>query len=289
MVTPSAAQPLLLQGNDRDIVVAPDSAFVVYRSGDTAQLRPQLMIRPLSELEPRLLPGTGGARNPFLSPDGRWVGFFVGSELRKVSTAGGSPVAIATLPGAARGASWGDDDFIVFATSDGAGLQRVSASGGEARSLTALDTAKRETHVYPHVLPGSKSVLFTTYNGGDFLSARVDAVDVVTGKRKTVLEGGADAHYASGYLVYATANASTDAQSRFRASLRAVRFDASRVEVIGDSVSVVEPLTMGISGAANYSVSLRGDLVFVLTNPNPYAVTFRYGSVADTRRRVSGS
>ena len=263
VVTPPAAQPLLLQGNDRDIVVAPDSSFVIYRSGDTAQMRPQLMIRSLNDIEPRLLPGTGGARNPFLSPDGRWVGFFVGSELRKVSTAGGSSVPIATLPGAARGGSWGDDDFIVFATTDGAGLQRVSASGGEARSLTTLDISKRETHVYPHVLPGSKSVLFTTYNGSDFLSARVDAVEVVTGKRKTVLEGGADPHYASGYLVYATANASTDTQSRFRASLRAVRFDASRVEVLGDSVTVVEPLTMGTAGAANYSVSGRGDLVFV--------------------------
>ena len=263
VVTPPAAQPLLLQGNDRDIVIAPDGSFVVYRSGDTAQMRPQLMIRSLNEIEPRSLPGTAGARNPFLSPDGRWVGFFVGSELQKVSIAGGSPVPIATLPGAARGASWGDDDFIVFATSDGAGLQRIPASGGEARSLTTLDTAKHETHVYPHVLPGSKSVLFTTYDGSDFLSARVDAVEVVTGKRKTVLEGGSDPHYASGYLVYATANASTDAQSRFRASLRAVRFDASRVGVLGDSVSVVEPLAMGTTGAANYSVSSRGDLVFV--------------------------
>jgi eukaryotic-like serine/threonine-protein kinase len=263
VLAPPAAQPLLLQGNDRDLVVAPDGSFVVYRSGDALQMQSQLMIRSLNELEPRPLPGTVNARNPFLSSDGRWVGFFVGSELRKVATVGGSPELIASLSGTARGASWGDDDFIVFATSDGAGLRRVAARGGEARSLTAPDTAKREMQVYPHVLPGSKSVLFTSYSGSDFLSARVDAVEVVTGKRKTVLEGGADPHYASGYLVYATANASTDAQSRFRASLRAVRFDASRVEVLGDSATVVEPVTMGITGAANYSVSPRGDLVFV--------------------------
>ena len=261
-LTPPSAQALLLQGNDRDIVVAPDGSFVVYRSGDGTQ-GSQLMLRSMNELESRPLPGTSNARNPFLSPDGRWVGFFVGAELRRVAAAGGSSSVLARLAGAPRGASWGDDDSIIFASSDGTGLQRVAASGGEPRALTKTDVVKREIHAYPHVLPGSKSVLFTPYFGADFLNVRVDAVDVATGERTTVLEGGSDPHYVSGYLVYATVNASTDAQSRFRASLRAVRFDAARIEVLGDSVSVVEPVMMGTTGAANYSVSPRGDLVFV--------------------------
>ena len=180
-------------------------------------------------------------------------------------------MVITRTSGPPRGASWGDDDFIVFATSDGAGLRRVAANGGEPGPLTKTDAANREVHVYPHVLPGSKFVLFTTYFGSDFLRVRVDAVDVATGDRRTILEAGSDPQYASGYLVYATLNASTDAQARFRASLRAVRFDPDRVDTLGDSVTVVEPLMMGTTGAANYSVSARGDLVFVPAGYGPRA------------------
>ena len=262
-LTPPAAQQLLLQGNDRDIVFAPDGSFVVYRSGDSSLMQPGLMIRSLNQLDARPLADTGPARNPFLSPDGRWVGFFVGSELRKVSVSGGPSLVITRTSGQPRGASWGDDDFIVFATSDGAGLQRVAANGVEPEPLTKTDAANREIHVHPHVLPGSKFVLFTTYFGSDLLRSRVDGVDVATGERRTVVETGSDAHYASGYLVYATPNASTDAQGRFRASLRAVRFDPERVDTLGDPVTLVETLMMGSAGAANYSVSARGDLVFV--------------------------
>ena len=37
-------------------------------------------------------PGTEDATNPFFSMDGRWVGFFSGGKLKKVSLDGGAPV-----------------------------------------------------------------------------------------------------------------------------------------------------------------------------------------------------
>ena len=66
-------------------------------------------------------------------------------------------------PGGPRGASWGPDDTIVFATSDPAkGLLRVSAGGGEAEVLTTPDAQKGELdHYWPEVLPGGRAVLFT--------------------------------------------------------------------------------------------------------------------------------
>ena len=39
--------------------------------------------------------GTEGAANPFFSLDGRWIGFFADSKLKKVSLDGGAPVALA--------------------------------------------------------------------------------------------------------------------------------------------------------------------------------------------------
>ena len=155
----------------------------------------------------------------------------------------------------------------MFATADSNGLLRVPAGGGEAKVLLSNDPAKRETIGNPHVLPGSRTVLFTAFVDQEFLGARVEAIDVATGTRKTIINGGTDPAYMdAGYLVYATVGSAADAQVRLRADLRAVRFDPARLEVQGDAASVGDAIMMGTTGAANYSVSRRGDLVFVPAN-----------------------
>ena len=60
---------------------------------------------------------TGPVSDPFFSPDGQWVGFFsiADRKLKKVPVAGGSAVPICDIDSSyPRGASWGDDDYIVF-------------------------------------------------------------------------------------------------------------------------------------------------------------------------------
>lgn len=84
---------------------------------------------------------------PFFSLDGQWVGFFIlppEEKLKKVSVQGGAPVTICDAPLKPGGASWGDDDFIVFSTSACQGLRRVPAAGGEVETLTTVDTAAGE-------------------------------------------------------------------------------------------------------------------------------------------------
>jgi eukaryotic-like serine/threonine-protein kinase len=189
-------------------------------------------------------------------------GFFVGNELRKVSVSGGAPASVARIPSAPRGASWGDDDFIVLTTADAEGLYRVAAAGGEPRLLVHSDRAKKEMIAYPHVLPGSKTVLLTTYPQESYMAVRIDAFDIASGSRRTVLESAADPTYVEpGYLIFANAN--TSPEVRYRASLRAVRFDAERVQVKGDAVTVVDAVMAGVTNGANYTVSRRGDLVYV--------------------------
>jgi hypothetical protein len=65
--------------------------------------------------------------------------------------------------GPTRGASWGADGTIIFATSNTTtGLQRIPASGGEATVLTRPNRANGEAdHIWPEFLPGGNSVLFT--------------------------------------------------------------------------------------------------------------------------------
>ena len=260
---PPPSQPLIIQGNDKDVAIARDGSFIVYRSGTVGQTQPSLSMRGVNELEPRVLPGTTDGRSPFISPDGRWVGFHSGSELRKVAVTGGPTTLIARFSGVPRGASWGDDDYIVFGTPNG--LQRVHADGGEPVALTTLDTNNPEQHVLPHLLPGGKWLVFTTFPGTDYLVARLEALEVQTGQRKLLVPAGQDAAYVeSGHLVYGLANRAGDAETRFQTSLRAVRFDAKRVEVIGESITLVDTVRVGTSAAVNYSVSRRGDLIYVL-------------------------
>ena len=263
VITPPATAPLILQGNDRDVAIAPDGSFIVYRSGVASLLRPHLMIRGLNEIEPRVLVGTENARFPFISPDGRWVAFHVGSEIRKVATSGGPTSLVCRMNGNPRGASWGDDDFIVFGSPDG--LRRVSASGGDPEALTNFDAQKPEQHVLPHVLPGAKWAVFTAFAGTDYVAPRLEAIELATRQRKSLLPAGHDAAYLnSGHLVFGLASPVAEGEPRARAVLRAVRFDPERVQTIGDPVSVIEPVSVGGgSPALNYSVSRRGDLVFV--------------------------
>jgi len=92
-------------------------------------------------------------RGVFISSDGNWVGYFA-DGLKTVSILGGPPVTICEPPaGAPRGASWGDDDTVVFATAGSSGLWRVPAGGGEPEELTALEP-EQGNHLWPEILPG---------------------------------------------------------------------------------------------------------------------------------------
>ncbi len=176
--------------------------------------------------------------------------------------AGGPVITLAPLTGGPRGASWGDDNTIVFATDDPAtGLWRVSADGGTPTLLTTPDTAQHEEdHVFPSMLPGGHGVIFTVSAGGRADSAQVAVLDLKTGHRKTLVRGANQAEYVApppgsgqtGYLVYAVAG-----------GLRAVGFDPVRLELLGDPVTVVERMMTKRSGATNYTASRFGAIAYV--------------------------
>jgi len=157
----------------------------------------------------------------------------------------------------------------VFATSDTAtGVLSVPAAGGEPKVLTKPDAAHGEVdHFFPTVLPGGRAMLFTA-TGAQRESAQVVALDLVSGQRKILVRAGSYAVYVApptasggaGFLIYVTAG-----------SLRAVRFDAARLEVLGDPVPVLDQLLTFDDGAAEFAVSRAGSLVFVPGTPGGLA------------------
>jgi hypothetical protein len=124
---------------------------------------PELYIRRLDGLRATPLAGTAGARDPFFSPDGQWIGFFAGGKLKKVAVTGGLPVTLADALDD-RGGTWGEDGSIVFQPmTAGTGLMRVSSAGGTPAVLTTLGPGEA-VHRWPQVLPGGAGVLYTAHS-----------------------------------------------------------------------------------------------------------------------------
>ncbi len=237
------------------VAITPDGSRVVYVGNNGTQL----FVRALDSLEPAAIASGSGLRGPFVSPDGEWVGFFDNnSRLLKVQIAGGPAIPILQQidGGASRGATWVRDDTIVFATSNSAtGLQRVGAGGGAVTMLTTPDRTRGEVdHVWPHVLPGGRGVLFTiTSPNGPDAASYVAVLDFKTGKTTSLVPGGTDGRYfASGHLVYAAAG-----------TLRAVPFDLDRLQVRGAAVPVLPRLVVAGSGSGSFALSDEGTLVYI--------------------------
>jgi len=254
-IVPPSERPLALSGTDRDFAISADGRYLAYAAGP----RGQLMVRAANQVDALPLDGITRARTPFFSPDARWIGFFTGisGELKKVPVAGGPAVSLCRYVGSPRGAGWGADDTIVFATNDPSkGLLRVSAAGGKPEMLTTLEPGQEMVaqHLFPSVLPSGAAVLFTI---GDFTSgeatAQIAVLDLKTRQRKVLIRGGSQAQYVeTGHLLYGA-----------RTALWAVRFDPVKLEVLGDPVLVVDQIMTTASGAAHFSVARDGTLAYI--------------------------
>ena len=231
----------------RDLALTSDGRVVVYQSEGS------LYARPVDRLVGSQLAGEG-ARSPFLSPDGAWVGFLSGPRtLKRVSILGGSAVTLCELPALLAGASWGADDTIILGFLN-EGLYRVSGGGGELELLVAPDPERGElAYRFPEMLPGGEVVLFTVFTSGNVEQAQIVALSLATGERKVLVSGGAGARYVpTGHLVYGLSG-----------TLRAVAFDAGSLEVRGNPVPVLAGIVTKPLGAVNFDFSQDGSLVYV--------------------------
>ncbi len=258
----TAANALVVDAQSRDLTITPDGTQVVYKGG-SENYGSQLFVRGIGQLEPTPVTPPGGPKAPFPSPDGQWIGFFQPGgpvTLRKVAITGGPAVELCGIDGPSRGATWGADDTIIFATAAlSTGLQRVASAGGEPNVLTRPDRERGESdHLYPQLLPGGRAVLFTvTATTGGMDAAQVAVLDLTTGTWSSLVRGGSQAVYvSSGHLVYVAAGA-----------LWAVPFDLTRLELRGVASPVLSPLVILPNGTAEFDIARDGTLVYVSGGP----------------------
>ncbi|HEV8375883.1 MAG TPA: protein kinase, partial [Candidatus Polarisedimenticolia bacterium] len=240
-------------------ILSPDGRTLAFIAGEERSRK--LYVHRLDRAETMALSGTDGARGPFFSPDGHWIGFFSSRGLMKVGTEGGAPVRIADLKSdQGRGGCWDENDLIVFASGFDTALSKARSTGGKSEPLTQLAAASDErSHRWPSPLPGGKAVLFMTQRTGqDYDDADIEAAEIATGRRKLLLHGGSYPRYApGGRLLFVRQNV-----------LFAAPFDAERLEVTGPAKPVLEGVLASTGdqesgdGSAQYSLSAAGTLVY---------------------------
>ena len=220
------------------------------------------MLRALSSFQTTPLKGTENGAAPFFSPDGKWIGFVADGKIKKVPLAGGTAESIADAPGF-RGASWGPDNRIIYSPEFSAGLMSISATGGDVRVLSQLDTTTRErTHRWPQVLPDGKTVLYTMgdqNNPNSYVDAQFALQSLETGERYILDVRGEMAVYVEpGYLVVAR-----------NGVLLAAPFSVKERRITQPLATIVNDVGGDPgSGVAHFSVSATGDLLYLPSTAN---------------------
>ena len=238
------------------IAIAPDGDKLAYTSpqGGTTMLA----VRALARDSAFVMAGTEGAYHPFFSPDGQWIGYFAGNQLRKVPSSGGAPVTLTTVERPA-GAVWRSEDEIVLFAQDGFHMRRISADGGRDSSIVLSSQFGS-----PEVLPGGDWVVGHLGSGQLVLLSLQDTTMLAITRRGVIpvdsvrlgdlLLGASPKYISSGHLVFGSGDG----------VLMALPFDVKKREVRGGPVPVVSGVRIEEGfGFAQYATASDGTLIFV--------------------------
>ena len=248
--------------------VHPEGKTIVF-NGDALDSPPRLYIREFEKPEAVAMAGTESARGPFFSHDGQWVGFFANAQIKKVPVAGGPAVVICDVSkdtAGLFGASWSEDGTIFFSDRS-EGISSVASSGGTMERLTRSEAAKGERHLLPHVLPGGKSVLFTSVINADWARGRIMVYLRDTKEIREVVQGGVDARYVStGHLLFMKMG-----------TLTAVPFDVAQLRTTGEPLALMDNVMQAVNspngddetGSGQFAISKTGTLVYAAGGMHP--------------------
>ncbi len=243
-------QDVRISPEPEDIAISPDGSMLVFVS---SRVNGALYVRELDDLEPRELPGTDKGWQPFWSPDGRTIGYFVEGKMMRIPASGDlPPQPICDAPNG-RGGTWSSSGDIVFAPKSLGPLSIVSASGGVPREITTVDSTQGEKgQRYPEFLPDDDHFLYVSILAEGLAETRVASRE--GGTPRTVHRGVGMANFVPpGYLLFDQDDL-----------LYAVPFDPDRLEVAG----VPRALKDLAGGERNYfrsgpvSASRNGTLVY---------------------------
>ena len=238
----------LLEGPGPVLALSPDGRRLVYVGRHDGV--DQLYLRRVDDVESAPLRGTERARSPFFSPDGKWIGFFADSQIKKVSLEGGGVKVVCATPGNAAGGSWGPNDTIVF-SGFGHGLRGVTAAGGQPYQITVPDTAAGEVdHRWPDFLPGGAAVVFTIWNGSTN-TAQIAVQTLGTEHHSILVPGTQPRVIGAKHILFVRSD-----------GLWAAAIDPARLGVSAGPVRLLDTVLPRHGGAADYGTGRNGAFAY---------------------------
>ena len=214
-------------------IPSPDGSRLAYVGSDG--IRPQLWIKRRDQYAGTALVGTSGVSNFTWSPDGQWIAFTVTRRLFKIPAVGGAAVEIGDSASGTPGIAWLEDGTIVYVRQTGAGLRRVPAGGGAARTVLPDSIGT----VFPSPLPGNRGVIFTRCALSCTSGQSLWVLDLGAGEARQLVTGAIWGEYVNtGHIVFV----------RNDGAMLALPFDPGSLEVrgspipLGDSVVVMNGL-----------------------------------------------
>jgi Tol biopolymer transport system component/predicted Ser/Thr protein kinase len=228
--------------------ISPDGRTIVYVFDG------KLWLRDLDQVEARPLVGTGGARNPFWSPDSAHVGYVVGDSLWRIPAAGGRPALISDEAGSLFTAAWGEDDRIALSLLYT--VATVPARGGEPSLLFPRRWTTEDHFHGVQWLPGGRGMLVEVHRYWG-----VDTIDLwADGERKNLLTL-EDSHLSharylpSGHILFTRERNNNE-------GIWAVPFSPATLEVTGEPFVIVP-------GGSSAGGSADGTLIHTDLHPWP--------------------
>jgi len=226
--------------------ISPDGRFLAYISEGS------LWVRDLATTVSRVLPGTAGAREPFWSPDGEWIGYGTVEAVMKIDRSGGHSMIIANVNGsqALGGAGNGvwNPDGSIFYTTGNTGLLRVSSQAGEVTMHHGTLEGEVDFHQVCR-LPGDRGWVMVVHFKKDYGALSLLAP---SGERKLLLHYPGDSlgdpvWSPSGHLVFT--------RELVASGIWAVPFSLDDLEISG------EPFLVAAEGSRP-SIAEDGTLVY---------------------------
>jgi len=266
---PLPPQTSLLISRGGSIAISADGKYLVYVGVDALGTRHLYLRDRMNDFEATLIRGTEGAICPFFRPDGEWIGFFAKDEstakcaVKRVRTQGGVPEFICTVPPDPCGGSWGLDDNIIFSPIYQQSLVSVSAFGGERKIFISVDSNTGDFgHLWPHILPEQKGVLYTVWGGNSCTDYRTMIKWKNIDKPQELLPNSSFARYVpTGHVVFLR-----------EGSLQAVRFEIDHPgpeAISGETEILLEDIGVTIHGGAQFTFSGDGGILVYVRRPTP--------------------
>lgn len=219
--------------------LSPDEHHVAFPAIGTDG-RTSIWIQDMDGEETRALPNTDPVIDSppvFWSPDSRYIAFPGALKIRKVDVVSGAVQDICDTPALPIGGSWNRDGVVIFGSLT-TGLWRVPAEGGKAVPLTILDASRHDIeHELPSFLPDGRHFIYfnstVPEESGIYVGSLDDSPDHQSKRRILATRFGGEYvpsdDRASGHLLFLRDG-----------TLMSQRFDAARLELLGEPAPVAE-------------------------------------------------